>query len=72
MVPPLRLGNSGALPAITPRRCFQARITITVDRQSGTVRCLRPLPVRWIDGEVSRIRFSTRALIISETRAPVL
>lgn len=34
-----------------------------------TVRCLRPLPVRWIAGEVSRIRFSARTPMISETRA---
>ena len=56
MALPLRLRNSGALLAVVPERRFQARITLTVDRHSGTLRCLRPLPVRWIDGEVSRIK----------------
>ena len=56
MALPLRLRNSGALLAVVHERRFQARITLTVDRHSGTLRCLRPLPVRWIDGEVSRIK----------------
>ena len=70
--PAAAIGNRGALSSLAPMRRFHARITVTVECHRGTVRCLRPLPVRWTAGAVSRIRLLTRRSIISETRAPVL
>jgi len=65
-------GSNGASAFNSGFKCSQSRTRLTVVFHSGSERCLRPLPCKRMLEVGPRTTSATRALMISETRAPVL
>jgi hypothetical protein len=72
IVCPSRLGSSADAGSRFGLNLNHDRTAFTVERHSGIVRCLRPLPCRCTQAAPSSTTSAKRTPMISDTRAPVL